>query len=175
MSKIYVGIDVGGKGGIFAMRENREVVLKEAVPMKKNEIQYDTLYSYFEFIKEASADISDIVVVIEDVHSLFGMSAKSNFNFGHIKGLKVGMLVGIGFEYHLVQPKVWQKGVWLPEDVVIDSSGKRDKKDTKATSLKAAQRIFTNVDFRKSARATIPHDGIIDGALMAEYARVVNL
>ena len=115
-------------------------------------------------------DVEKIIVVIEDVHSLYGMSAKSNFNFGHIKGFKEGVLTAYGFDYKLVAPKVWQRGVWTEEDVII----KKGKKDTKATSLNAAKRLWPNHDFRKSNRAKKPHDGIIDAALMAEYARTIN-
>ncbi len=165
---IYVGIDVGGKGGIFAMDEKREVVFKSAIPTKKGstEVDYEALSFYLDDIRELN-DYDNPVAVLEDVHSLFGMSAKSNFSFGLIKGVKIGMLTAQGYNWHLVHPKTWQKEVWIEEDIVM--IGK--KKDTKATSLNAARRLFLDVDFRKSERAKIPHDGIVDAALMAEYAK----
>jgi hypothetical protein len=171
---IYVGIDVGQKGGIFAFNDNDEVLCKEAIPQTKGttDVDYHKMCAMLKHIRSKGGNGAKVITIIEDVHSLFGMSAKSNFSFGHIKGVKEGMLTALGMEYHLVQPKVWQKGVWISEDVV--TVGDTKKKDTKATALNAASRIFPTVDFRKSSRAKIPHDGIVDAALMAEYARIVN-
>lgn len=177
MKKIFVGVDVGQNGGIFAMREDRSVILKEAVPKKGTDIDYLEMLDIFKRISQTprSKD-EEIVVIIEDVHSLFGMSAKSNFSFGHVKGVKEAMVMALDYAYKLIPPKKWQKAVWMPEDIVEEPAGKsnRVKKDTKATSLNAAKRIFPDVDFTRSARATKPHDGIIDAALMAEYARIVD-
>ena len=169
---IVVGIDVGVNGGIFAMTMKRVVLLKEAIPRLKNNegVDYNTMWHQLQGIVMDNI-LEDIIFIIEDVHSLYGMSAKSNFSFGHIKGVKEGMMVALGVEYHLVQPKVWQKAVWEPEDIVLKDNR---HKDTKASSLNAARRIFPDVDFRRSERAKVPHDGIVDGALMAEYCRIIN-
>lgn len=54
-----------------------------------------------------------IMIGIESVHSVFGMSAKSNFTFGYNVG-GINMLMestGIGIDH--VTPKVWQKGVGI--------------------------------------------------------------
>lgn len=165
ISMVYIGIDVGGKGGIFAMTDKRRVVLKEAIPTKRGstEVDYTSLSN---LLKTWESDPSQVQVLIEDVHSLYGMSAKSNFSFGLIKGVKIGVVTSIGYNLELVTPKNWQKVVWIEDDIVLNDKGKRD---TKATSLKAATRLFPDVDFRKSERAHIPHDGVVDAALMAEY------
>lgn len=174
---IFVGVDVGKNGGIFAMDDERDIIVKAAIPKVKgsDEVDYQELLFIFRHITRASRRKAEVIVVIEDVHSIFGTSAKSNFAFGHIKGIKEAMMVALNYEYKLIPPKKWQKKVWLPEDIVYEAgkSGKK-KKDTKATSLKAAQRIFPNVDFTKSPRATKPHDGIVDAALMAEYALITE-
>lgn len=50
---------------------------------------------------------------IEDVHSLYGMSAKSNFGFGKSVGIvtAIAVIAGRGAEPKLVAPKIWQKYV----------------------------------------------------------------
>lgn len=50
-------------------------------------------------------------IAIEDVHSLGGMSAKSNFQFGRNLGLIEGLIHTCDCEDDViyVQPKVWQK------------------------------------------------------------------
>ena len=76
-----------------------------------------------------------------------------------------------------VQPKKWQS-IWEGVPIQKVPTGKKNKKgepmyktDTKATSLLAVQRLFPNIDLRASERCKIPHDGIVDALLMAEYCR----
>ena len=175
--KIYVGVDVGAKGGIFAMDQDRNVILKAAVPEGKDGIDYQELLSIFKNIRSRAMATTPLgtavqfIAVIEDVHSIFGMSAKSNFSFGHIKGVKEAMMLALKYDYKLIPPKTWQKAVWIEEDAVYgeDKAGKK-KRDTKATSLNAALRLFPLENFRKNNRCKIAHDGMVDAALMADYA-----
>lgn len=170
---IYVGIDVGGDGGIAAVDREGSVVFKSGIPRIKgdNVIDYLGIVDIFEEVLDLG-DRMGVRAVIEDVHSLFGMSAGSNFNFGHIKGFKEGVLKTLGIQYELVPPKMWQKVMWEEGDVVLKEN--KRTKDTKATSLNAAIRLWPNEDFRKTSRSKVPHDGIIDAALMAEYCRTME-
>ena len=94
---------------------------------------------------------------IEDVHSLFGMSAKSNFNFGRNLGIIQTIADIHGKGYETVTPKIWQKAVG------VTSKGKAIKKDV------------ANLCKQKYPQANIygPKGGLLDGrsdALMiAEY------
>ena len=79
-------------------------------------------------------------VWIEDVHSLFGMSAKSNFGFGRNFGIalaiaKVGTSDG---PIHQVTPKIWQKFAG------VTAKGKDIKKQVAeiATRLYPAANIY---------------------------------
>lgn len=109
--------------------------------------------------------------VVEDVHAVFGSSAKATFQFGYNKGWIIGMLAALRIPYSLIPPKTWQSCVWERCDKVMD--GKKVK--TKETSINCAKRIFPNVSLRRSSRCTKPDDGICDSLLMAEYARRNNL
>jgi hypothetical protein len=44
-------------------------------------------------------------------------------------------------------------------------------KDTKAMALMAVKRLFPNQKLTFGERATVPHDGLVDALLMAEYSR----
>lgn len=118
--------------------------------------------------------------VMEDVHSIFGASAKSNFQFGWINGLMECMLYASGIPFTKVQPKAWQALAWAGIDPVSVPTGKKHKKtgkpmykvDTKATSLLVARRLFPDESFLATARSSVPHDGRVDAALMAYYAKV---
>ena len=58
----------------------------------------------------------------------------------------------------------------IPKVLKKDGSG---KVDTKAMALIAAKRLFPTTVLTKpdSKRATVPHNGIVDALLIAEYAR----
>lgn len=165
---IYVGIDVGQNGGVVSVDKDSNILNMYTIPKEEKKVDYQGLYNLLKLMQEEQ----DMIVCIEDVHSLFGMSAKSNFSFGHIKGAKEMACAALDCEYHLVQPKVWQKAVWLPEDAVIKENGRT--KDTKATSLNAARRLWPEEDFLATKRSKVPHDGLVDAALIAEYCRIIN-
>ena len=161
MEKIYVGIDPGVTGGVAFLHENGELELS-VIPKIKNKVDYR------ELSRLLSGREGDVKVCIEDVHSIYGSSAKSNFSFGLIKGFKMGVCYTCDYVIELVPPKTWQKEIWTNADKVLKSGGKTD---TKATSLMAAKRLFPNETFLKSKRAKKPFDGLYDAALIAEYCR----
>jgi hypothetical protein len=172
--KVYGGIDVGKDGSIAYLHEDGSIFMAEAIPKVKgsaNEVDYKKAYEYLITPFRFSYEIARIGV--EDVHSLGGMSAKSNFSFGFIKGVKIGWLEILEGDYQvpytLVKPKVWQRGVWRPSD--IEENPDTGRRDPKATSFTAASRLWPDEDFRKSKRAQNPHDGIIDALLIAEFIR----
>lgn len=161
MDKYYIGLDPGSKGCMSVIHGNSI----EAFSF----IDYD--------MADICRELQDInsynscYALVEDVHAVFGSSAKATFEFGYNKGLLVGMLTALHIPYSLVPPKTWQNGVWERCDKVMD--GKKIK--TKETSINCAKRIFPNVNLLRSARCTKVDDGICDSLLMAEYARRKNL
>lgn len=161
--KLSAAIDVG-KDGAIVILDNKDIILKSVIPIIGNQIDIPEIRNILSAYKG-----NNIHVVVEDVHAIFGASAKATFNFGWSLGIVEGVLSGIGIAYTKVAPKVWQKEMWqgIPP---IYKAGKKAV-DTKATSLLAAKRLFPNVDFRKSDRASLPHDGIVDALLMAEYGK----
>lgn len=174
--KKYIGIDPGNKGFLA-------VIDREECEYRFLSIDDSTPHEVSEFLINESFGC-DTAVVIEDVHSIFGSSAKSTFNFGYIKGMLVGLLIAHRIPYTLVQPKEWQNEIWTNADKVYDmrkakhQDGKevsRKVVDTKKTSLNAAMRLFPSVDFRKSERCRKADDNKTDALLMAEYARRKNL
>ena len=100
-------------------------------------------------------------VVFEDVHSIFGMSAKSNFNFGKTIGIQYALCI-LNFPMIVeISPKDWQKFVITDEDKV-------GSKNTKETALKAAKRLFPEQNFIPEG-CRVPHDGLVDSVLIAYY------
>lgn len=173
MAKSWIGIDPGVQGFISVITDGEYVFFSLA---EHNLVEVAEFIDNFKK-KECHA-------ILEDVHSVFGSSAGSTFNFGKIKGFLQGLLVAHKIPYTLVQPKEWQQEIWTNADMVVNvrkitqKNGKevnRKETDTKATSTNAALRLFPSVDFRKNERCKKTDDNKVDALLMAEYGRRKNL
>lgn len=175
MDKKYIGIDVGAEGFVSVIDngEFRFCSIKDS----------DNL-TLSKFLLDETLGQSVAVVIIEDVHAIYGSSAEGTFNFGYIKGFLVGLLVAHKIPYTLVQPKEWQGEIWTNADMVVShkkvkcKNGKeinRKETETKATSINAAQRLFPSVDFRRNEECRKIDDNKVDALLMAEYGRRKNL
>lgn len=169
MSKIAIGIDIGSDGAFTTMVDGK---------IDHFDRLGDSVDGLMDLILQDTGTIEDIHVVIEDLHSVHGSSAKSNFGFGYNNGLIVGMLEALSIPYTKVAPKKWQKEMWEGVRPVEINTGKLNKKgepkykiDTKATSLIAAKRLFPGQTFLASERSKKPHNGIVDSVLLAEYCR----
>lgn len=158
--KYYLGMDVGSKGAL-------SIIHGESIETFSF-VDYDM--SDICRILEDINNYNSCYAIVEDVHAVFGSSAKATFEFGFNKGVLVGLLTAMHIPYSLIPPKTWQGGVWERCDKVMD--GKKIK--TKETSINCAKRIFPNVDLRRTPRCSKPDDGICDSLLMAEYARRKN-
>jgi hypothetical protein len=162
-----MGIDVGGKGFITTQKDGA---------FSHYSIEDNDLYQLSEIMADIRQNNAEVVCVIEDVHSIFGASAKATFNFGLNKGYLLGLLAANKIPYHLVQPKEWQKEIWSNADKVTrykTDGGKTT--DTKNTSINACKRIFPSLDLRKTPRCKNIDDNKVDSILMSEYARRKNL
>ncbi len=98
------------------------------------------------------------VVMIEDVHSLYGMSAKSNFSFGRNAEKVTVLPASLGLSVELVQPKVWQKHVG------VKAKGKAIKQDVAGI----CDRLYPNVSIRGPQGGL--KDGKSDSLMIAHYA-----
>ena len=166
-NKCYMAIDPGSKGFIVTQCNGE---------FSFYSIEDNDLYQLSEIMAKIRNTYSNLVCVIEDVHSVFGSSAKSTFNFGFNKGYLIGLLAANKIPYVLVQPKTWQKEIWTNPDMVVNYKkvtikGKEITKkevDTKNTSINAAKRLFPHIDFRKSERCKNLDDNKVDATLMSE-------
>lgn len=171
--KVFVGIDPGKAGGIVAMTDAK-IVGKWPMPLIGKDVDAVGLWTILDEIKQNY----NPTLILEEVHSLHKMSASTNFSMGHTLGLILGIVIASKIRLIRVQPKAWQKEIWLNSEIEylpIKPDQVKPSVNTKLTSIKAALRLFPNADFRKSARATNPHDGICDACCMAEYGRRNNL
>lgn len=90
-----------------------------------------------------------------------GLSAQSVMKTGRGFGSLEALLTVHKIPFEIVSPQRWCKAMHLG----CEGANPKDK------SKLAVKRIFPHVDLRKSSRATIVHDGMMDALLIAEYGR----
>lgn len=169
--KKYIGIDPGKSGVIAIIDEDKKLELIK-IPIYKNEIEEIQLLNIFHKHSDSYH------CVMEDVHSIFGASAKSNFQFGVSIGQIRTAIKTTSIPLTRVAPKQWQKEMWQGIKPILINTKKKNKKgeikykiDTKATSLLAARNLFPGVTFLLTKNSYVPDHNAIDAALMAEYCR----
>jgi hypothetical protein len=181
---IVAGIDPGVNGGVSIVEGGGSYSLRDVwVTPRLADGEIDYLEFSRIFCRLARHGVDHIF--IEQVHAIFGASAKSTFNFGQALGAaKMGISnLSQPFPFTQVAPKTWQKEVWSGiAPIIISGSRKVSKKtgklskgkvDTKAMSLVASKRLFPGKDFRLKGASgkplKNPHDGLVDAALIALY------
>lgn len=172
--RVYLGIDVGSKGFL---------TLNTGTELRFYSIADNDAYQLSNILHDIKAEFQNVVCAMEEIHAIFGSSAKATFAFGEINGLLKGLLIANKIPYHLVAPKKWQSEIWDNKDMVVSYKtliikGKQVSKkevNTKQTSFNAAKRIFPAVDLRKTERCKNFDDNKCDSLLISEYARRKNL
>ena len=150
------GIDPGANGAI-AILDSKNPDSVALLDLKKTTINniHNWLHSQLRFRGSE--------IWIEDIHSMYGMSAKSNFSFGR----NLGSILAItellkGIPPKTVTPKVWQKYVG------VTAKGKAIKKQV----AKIAQYLYPQAELHGK------RGGLLDGrsdALMIAYYGLHNL
>ena len=165
--KVFIGVDIGINGGIVVINENG-LINAHTIPVLGDKILDIELFKIFEQYAEY-----EMFICLEEVHSIFGVSAKSNFSFGTTFGKKLMISAVSNYLYgavsELVAPKKWQAEVWASSDKIYKAA---KKVDTKKTSLMAAKRLFPSQTFLATTRSRVPHDGLVDAALIAFYCKL---
>ena len=162
---IIVGIDPGKSGGIVSIK-NDEFYSKDVMPVNPDGTINNKMLA--SIIKSYMAEDDIVRFGLEKVHAIYGMSAKSCFNFGANFQACISALDIVGVSWEFIQPKTWQKEIFEGMNDIKNSKGKRD---TKKMALMACNRLYPDVDLTPTERAKKPHDGLVDALCIAEYLR----
>ena len=167
--KIWIGIDPGKEGSIAYIREDGK---KGAIPAPKIGKEYDLekMHSILGKLK----DMGEPHVVLENINSHSAKGRQGAFVMGKGVAYWEAFIVSHKIPMTRTTPQAWQKVVWEGVQVqYIPSSTNKSgkKKDTKATSMVAAKRLFPSFDFTPTERSVKLHDGMIDAMLIAEYCK----
>jgi len=145
------GIDPGANGAI-AILDSKNPDSVALLDLKKTTINniHDWLHSQLRFRGSE--------IWVEDIHSMYGMSAKSNFSFGR----NLGSILAItellkGIPPKTVTPKVWQKYIG------VTAKGKAIKKQV----AKIAQYLYPQAELHGKRGGLL--DGRSDALMIAYY------
>lgn len=161
--KRYIGIDPGSKGYLVLLEEDRII---DSISIADH-----TMYEIADWLNDVQFDTETVGTALEEVHSVFGSSAKATFAFGQIFGMLQGLLIAYKIPFTLVPPKKWQAEIWTASDKVMTAG----KVDTKKTSLNAGHRLYPTFSFKRTEKCKNDDDNLCDAVLIATYARRKNL
>lgn len=151
----YIGIDPGAQGYLCWL-----------VPSSMNPDRYieakETPTKIYQWITHISRNYDLRAIMIEEVHSIFGMSAKSNFSFGWNVGELHTILKLTQIGYDMVQPKAWQK------EIGIKFPPKAKPAAKKKISAEVATRLYPKADIFGPQGGL--KDGKSDALMIAHYA-----
>jgi len=163
MSKIkaFIGCDPGASGALCLLK------VPEDKPIEIYFLDHDKTMDVEKFIwlKQAGEELNIRMAMLEEVHSLFGMSAKSNFSFGgafHKAKLLLELQLNYGFD--LVTPKVWQKTVGIPNKKPKE---KRTSAQLKKLVEKQCKQLYPGCDIYTPRGKLL--DGRSDALMIAHY------
>lgn len=174
-NKIWWGIDPGGRGCICELDEYNNVEFYPIEKISGKDIDLVGISNWiFEKINYYDNSKKYFLqhIVLEDVHSIFGSSAKSNFQFGWINGAIEGILASFRLPYTKVSPKIWQKEIWMGVKPLLKNSvSDKTVIDVKATSLVAARRLYPEIDFKRTKKSKKDDDNLVDSLMLATFAK----
>ena len=155
----YIGIDPGTKGALCLLDLSNPKPL--FIGLSPDNQYPQAIFTTLQLLLKQGP----VKAAIEDVHSLPGMSAKSNFTFGGMLWRIRTILDCVDLPYELVQPKVWQKAVGAPTRKSLDG-----KIDLKVAVANLAQTIYPSAELH-GPRGGL-QDGRSDALMIAHYLRL---
>lgn len=161
--RVFVGIDPGMTGGLAAVSEEGGLLSVIPIPRMNGSTgpqDYHAIKEWFAAMKK----LGKVEAALERVSVRPGEGVKSTLTAGTNWGFLKGMLVAIGARYIEPTPQSWKKALSLPK-----RSGKERKKG-KEDAVVLATQLFPGINLTPG-RKRIPHDGMADSVLIAEYAR----
>ena len=156
---VFVGIDNGISGGIVLLRSDEVIIAKRSMPTmakkKGNEVDIVELHNWF----SAAIGNEPFRVVLEEPGGSKNYGAAVSMA-DSASAIKTWVRLN-RWRYELITPRMWQK-VMLPNC---------PPGHTKEYAKSAVVRLWPNEDWREGQRCKKPHEGIVDAALIAEFAR----
>lgn len=157
MKEFILGIDPGLTGGLAFI--SRDGLLIEPIPRIGGNGDID-IYELTRLISDYSKDVQHAFV--ENVHAMPKNGSIGNFKLGRCFGIIQGLLIVFDIGFTAVAPSRWMKEM---------HQGISKDLPTKQRSATAFRRIFPKINALENKRCRVPHMGMVEAALIAEYGR----
>jgi hypothetical protein len=176
VGNLVLGIDPGNKGAFVWVDKKGNIIKKVVMPLLKDK-KKTTRKGKVNTTTKISLDIRTIYALlvenkdktkscfIEKAQVFPGQGGVSNFNYGYGNGVLVALLTVSGYDFTLVPPKTWTSVLHAPVAFI---------KDAKQKSKMIALKLKPESTYIYGTRSKIPHEGIIDAFLIAEYGRGIE-
>jgi len=161
---IRIGIDNGLTGPMVPLSDHPGPPIASCVMPTRGKAKGNEVDAYEVMLWICQFDLSRVTVILETPgkHSPGAQALCSMWDsYGAIRGV----LESKQIRHHRITPQAWQR-------VMLVGCAKGD---TKPAALARARQIWPHETWLKSARCSVPYDGLIDAALIAEYGRLKNL
>jgi crossover junction endodeoxyribonuclease RuvC len=155
MSRFYVGVDPGQKGGLALIKEGLAVEYEIMPPTVKGIMEWLEKVNYYAFTEK-----HQIAMVVELAQAFPGAGAVGMFNYGRHFGGFEALAVSFDIPYHEVRPAVWKKDMGLNAK--------------KVSAISMCERLFPTVNL-VFPRHKKQHDGVAEAILIAEWGRRKDL
>ena len=162
---VYIGIDNGLTGALVAISDHPgppidKIVMPTRGKTKGNEVDAAAIWDWMR-----PYNIMGTLTVILETPGKHSPGAQALCSMWDSYGAIRGILESHGIRHHRISPQTWQK-IMLPGCA---------KGDTKPAALAKARQLWPNESWLATPRCSKPHDGMVDAALIAEYARIKQL
>lgn len=152
---IICGIDIGLEGALCIRSGTIDYY---PMPVIGNQVDYQTLMNLL--------PRENVHIVFEDLRSLYAVSTASTWSLASQSGAIEGICTALKLPFTKVAPKQWQQELFQGIPPIRKTTG---RSDTKKMALIAAKRLFPTFTFLATERSRVPHDGIVDAVLLAEW------
>lgn len=176
---LICAIDPGSTGGVIILTTHTGFILwKSSLPIYNKDssklVDFNKLCEILSYINSTfKAEF-----IVEDVGAIQGQRTgkTQQFAFAHAIAVIDCCFKCCNITPFMVKPQVWQASLWSGVGKVVKrTAGGMQKTDTKATSLKAKERLYPDSDCRVSDRGTIQQHNYVDALLIAMYlTRIQN-
>ncbi len=160
---IYIGIDNGLSGALVAIQGHKIVhatVMPLSAKNKGDEVCGKSIHTWINMVR-----MDGPVMVALEVPGKFAKGAMSLCSMWDSYGCIRGVLESCDIRFTAVHPRSWQAKM-LPGC---------EKGNTKPVAKSKAKRLWPSQQWRRTPLCKTDHDGLIDAALIAEFARINNL
>jgi len=166
--KYFLGIDLGLKGCMSLLNENKKLISCEPIPIiqvlvnKKMRNQYD-ISSINAIIKAWINDYNIVKIGFERLRGMPNQASQVAFSLGGATMLFKTLATVYKIFFVEIEARMWQKKIFGGLGIQYSS------KTTKQASIQAAKQIFPGFCFKRTEKCRVDSSDMTDSSLIGLY------